>query len=186
MVCYVTTVHYNTASIFFFIPVPVPTSIYSSLSPAKPSHLPLDYRKHFVYISLISSTVNHLFRFIIISHSNSEQQISHFHHKVKNLILLISCHSCFCLHCIRITWGPNAFQLGLCLSSLLLLIANHVSLCAAWCSPTLRPLWLTPPFSPLLISMCRRESQLLPHCSGWGQALRNRERMSHRTSTHLC
>ena len=42
------------------------------------------------------------------------------------------------------------------------------------------------PFVSLLVSMCRRESQLCPHCSGWSQALRNRERTSQTASTHLC
>lgn len=57
------------------------------------------------------------------------------------------------------------------------IVNNHPVFSLCWMVLSLHHLHLTP-----LDSMCGRESQLLPHCSGWGQSLHN----SQTTSVHLC
>lgn len=147
MVCYATTVHFNAASVICL-------TIFFHL-------FQLDLLQHFqfqlIWISVLQSqvipsgpqetltthpppiliTVNPSFLFTTISHSNSEQQISCFRHKVKNLISLLFFVSI-------VIWNPNAFLLALPFPNL---INNHsfFSLCFV--------VRCLPPYPPSLSSL---------------------------------
>lgn len=136
-------------------------------------------------ISMISSQTVWITPFTIISHSNCEQHDSHFHLRVKNPI-----HISWFLSASYSLHFPSEhiwviIFLPFFLSTLILLITPiFLFLPHVFPPPSLLSVSLV--HSPAHVSMSRRESQLLPHCSGWGQALRNWEWTSQTASTHLC